>query len=158
MTLKEGDPHNTIDSSDYYEIGDASTYTDSITGCEITAAIGDSVSTLPGNRKGPETDAVQDLIDSDPGYWDATNHTVVGSNGNRIVPIGMFSPAQYASLDHTTGNFNLTITNILGFFIQSVDNQGSVTGIIVSDPGLLVAGAGTVGPTSAFIQIVRLIQ
>jgi len=158
LVLKEGDPHDAIDSSDYDEIGDGNTYDEAITGCIINAALGDTVSTLPGNRKGPTKSAVKDLIDSDPGYWDPSTKTVINSNGNRIVPIGLFSPAEYSTLDRTTGNFNLTITNILGFWVDSVDNQGSVTGYIVSDPGLFVDGKGTVGPNSAFVKVTRLVQ
>ena len=42
LTLKPGNPHQAISPSDFFEIEDASDYEESITGCRITKAIGDT--------------------------------------------------------------------------------------------------------------------
>lgn len=144
LVLKEGDPHSSIDPGQYYEIGDASTYKDAITGCIISKGIGDTVSTLPGNRKGPTKDAVRDLL--------------TANGGPVVVPVAMFSPAEYAGLDHSTGNFDLTIVNMMGFRIDDVDNNGTITGTIVSGTGIITAGGSTVGGGASLLKQVVLVK
>ena len=41
----------------------------------------------------------------------------------RIVPIAMFSPAEYASMGYPSGRFDLHVVNILGFFVQAITNK-----------------------------------
>lgn len=163
LTLKEGDPHSAIAPSDYYEIGDASNYREAIEGCVIVAKIGDRMDTLPGNRVGPTKQGTQALIDRDPlARWDSTLKAVVNSDPQyavspRIVPIAMFSPAEFYNGDRRTGNFTLEITNIMGFFVLDVDSHSTVTGVICSRPDLKVSGSG-VADTAAFLKVIRLVQ
>ena len=41
----------------------------------------------------------------------------------RIVPIAMFSPAEYASMGYPSGRFDLHVVNILGFFVQDISER-----------------------------------
>ncbi len=160
LTLKEGDPHDALNPSFYYEIGDANTYRDAIEGCVIEAEINGTIRTLPGNRKGPTKTATQNLILQDAGAtWNGT--AVVGSVFSispRIVPIAMFSPQEYLDGDKQSGEFDLTLRNMMGFFIQSVDTDGTVTGVIVCEASLFQAGAGEITSNAAFLRYTRLVQ
>jgi hypothetical protein len=75
----------------------------------------------------------------------------------RIVPVALFSPAEFAARDRTSGVFNLTIVNILGFFVQDVSKGGDITGVLVTRPGELIAGS-TVGPAASFIKYIQLVR
>ncbi len=160
LTLKEGDPHDVLNPSFYYEIGDASTYNEAIEGCVIEAEINGTIRTLPGNRKGPTKTATQNLILQDSGaMWDGTK--VVGSAfpvSPRIVPIAMFSPQEYLDGDKQSGEFDLVLRNMMAFFVISVDNAGTVTGVICSEAALFRDGAGEISQTAAFLKFTRLVQ
>ncbi len=160
LTLKEGDSHDVLAPSDFYEIGPANTYEEGITGCEITATVGDVIDTRPGKRTGPTKRGTQALIDTDPAAtWNGT--AVVGSNFHtspRIVPVAMFSPEEYYAGDKQSGTFPLHLVNMLGFFIISVDNASTVTGVVVSLPALLVTTGGDVSQDAAFLKVTRLVR
>ena len=179
VTLKEGSPSGTLSPSFYYEVdlngGGGAAYETNIESCvDVTKAIGQTLVTLPGNRQGPTKTGVGALIAKDPGAsWnflstpekvqnscapgvcpDGLYHTI----SPRIVPIALFSPSQFMSLNRSSGRFNLTIVNILGFFVGSVDNKGAITGVLATNEGELISGTSTVGPQSAFNLIPALIQ
>jgi hypothetical protein len=160
LTLKERDPSTVLSTGDYYELGaDGRPYTDAITGCTTDATLGDTLTVQVGTRKPETKQAVDDLIQSDfSASWDSTNHVVINSNGNRIVPIALFSPAEFAMVPNPLANFDLTLVNLLGFFVNDVQSDGTIHGYIVSDIGMLVASGNRVGATSAFVKIARLIQ
>jgi hypothetical protein len=160
LALKEGDPKNALAPSFYYEVdltgGGGSAYETNISSCvDATKVIGQKLETLPGNRKGPTKNGVDALIAQDPtASWNGT--TVVNSCAPacaplspRIVPIALFSPQEFYSANRTSGRFFLTIVNMLGFFVEGVDNGGTVTGIIIQEEGDLVSGS-TVGDQSGF--------
>jgi hypothetical protein len=85
------------------------------------------------------------------------NGSGADSQSPRIVPLALISPEQFANLNRTTGRFQLLITNMMGFFIESVDSQGTVTGVIVRDTGTLKAGS-VPDPINALIRTVVLIR
>jgi hypothetical protein len=165
VTLKEGNPQQAISPGDYYPIdltdsNGGDDYRTNIGTCRNQiSAIGDKLWTEPGNMVGPTKQGVGDLVAEDPGAsWNGK--AVVGSAyavSPRIVPVAMFSPAEFASLDRSSGKFQLTIVNILGFFVQSVSGGGDVTGVLISLPGDLVAG-GKVGPGASFLKITLLVR
>jgi Flp pilus assembly protein TadG len=172
VTLKEGSPSGTLSPSFYYEVTidpsckGGNCYRTAIQSCvDVTHVIGQTLQTLPGNRQGPTNQGVTNLINQDKtATWDPSKKAVVNSCAPgcapvspRIVPIAMFSPAEFVSLNRSSGTFNLTIVNLMGFFVQSVDNQGTVTGVLVSDAGDLISGT-TVGPTSGFNVVPVLVR
>jgi hypothetical protein len=161
LTLKEGDSHDVIAPSNFYEIGPAPTYEEAITGCEITASLGGQIQTRPGKRSGPTKHGTKDLIDEDPlAVWNPTTQTVDNSNAAispRIVPVAMFSPVEYYNGDKTSGTFPLTLVNMMGFFVMSVANDSTVTGVIVNYP---VMAQGIVKPstTASFLKTTILVR
>jgi Flp pilus assembly protein TadG len=172
VVLKPGNPGDAAQPSFYFEIGNASTYQEAISGCIITAAIGDAIKVLPGNRVGPTRNGTRDLIMAD-------QHATVDSNGHvtgscaplgcpspyqnalvspRIVAIAIYDAAEYVALGQPSGNFNLHIVNIMAVFVKSVGPpQATVTGVIVGTAGVLSAGP-TVDTGASFLRVVTLIQ
>src|SRR5207344_976300 len=138
---------NTISPSDYFEIDldgtGGANYRDNIARCSgVSVSIGDTVAGLPGSKSGPTKQGVDALVASDPGAtWNGT--AVVGSAfavSPRIVPVALFSPAEYASIGYPSGRFDLHVVNILGFFVQAVTNKAEVTGVLVTTAGELNPG------------------
>ncbi len=155
----------TIAPSDYFAIDldgtGGANYRDNISGCSgVSVNIGDTLTSLPGNMVGPTKQGVADLVASDPGAtWNGT--AIVGSAYSaspRIVPIAMFSAAEYASMGYPSGRFDLHVVNILGFFVQSITNQADVTGVLISTPGELNPGGPAVGPGAAFLKKIQLVR
>ncbi len=166
VTLKPGNPKQAIAPGDYYAVDLADStggndYRTNIATCRNqTAAIGDLLTVEPGNMVGPTKQGVGDLVAADPGaHWNGTE--IAGSAyavSPRIVPIAMFSPSDFAAQDRQSGRFDLVIVNILGFFVQGVSGGGDVTGVIISLPGELAAGGGTVGPAASFLKYTMLVR
>jgi len=167
VTLKPGNPKLAISPSDYYAInltnsqGGADYRTNIGTCINVAEKIGDVITTEPGNLVGPTKQGVADLVAQDPGAtWNATTKQVVGSAyavSPRIVPVALFSPAEFMALTRTSGVLNLTIVNILGFFVQTISAGGDVTGVIISRPGELGPGT-TVGPGASFLKVMLLVR
>ena len=166
VTLHPGSPKNTIAPSDFYAVDlidstGGSDYRTNIGKCvNVTTAIGEELTVDPGNMVGPTKQGVGDLIAEDPGAsWNGKK--VVGSAyaaSPRIVPIAMFSPADFMAQDRQSGRFNLTIVNMLGFFVQGASNGGDITGVLISLPGDLVTGGGKVGPGASFLKFIALVR
>jgi hypothetical protein len=170
LVLKEGKPQDAIAPSDFYAVDldpsspGAATYGNDIRSCvNITYLIGQTLQTEPGDMTGPTKNATGDLINQDPtASWNGT--MVVNSNGAdmtspRIVPLALFSPVEFSNLNRNTGRFNLTIANMMGFFVEGVDNSGTVTGRIVSDVGLFT-GSSTPTPAGPadFLRVPLLVR
>ncbi len=186
VTLDPGDPHGAIGPSDYYQVVidqscvGGNCYRDAISMCTHTAVrLHDPATTDcpgldangtasclesdPGGSVGPTKQGVADLVALDPtAVWNGTS--VVNANGidggsPRIVPIAMFDPSFYFGLDHGTGRFWLPVVNMMGFFVQSIDNStGNITGVLVRDSGSLSPGTVTPGPGAAFLMIPVLVR
>lgn len=80
----------------------------------------------------------------------------------RIVPVALFDPAAYAAIGSPSGNQTLPIINIMAFFIQSTvssgKDKGNITGVLVGDAALFMAGAGSGGPGASFLKTPGLIR
>ena len=103
---------------------------------------------------------VDDLIARDPyARWDPVKKQIVDSAygvSPRIVPVALFSPAEFMGLDRKSGVIELHIVNILGFFVQTSDGR-DIQGVLISTPGELIAGS-TVGPAASFIKYIQLVR
>jgi Flp pilus assembly protein TadG len=170
LTLDPGSPKGAISPSDYYAIdlpdsSGGNAYRQNINSCNHHSyGIGDLAWTLPGAMVGPTKQGVGDLVQQDPtAVWNPTTQRIENSAygvSPRIVPVALFSPAEFASLDRTSGRFQLHIVNILGFFVLPVPKGGggqAIQGVLISMPGELVAGP-TVGPAASFIKYIQLVR
>src|SRR5262249_31882856 len=168
VVFHPGKPSDAISPSDYYivDVNPSCTggncYRDSINSCinqEYT--IDQQLETLPGDKHGPTIQGVNDLIAQDPtATWNGTavvNDSGADGGSPRIVPIAMFSPVEFSTLDRTSGRFWLTIKNLMGFFVQSVDGDGTVHGVLVRDAGDLVS-ANTPPGNAAFLRTPILVR
>jgi hypothetical protein len=168
LVLNWGDPRLALGRSNYYEVdlaGGVGAYMNNIVnGAGVTYKIGDQLQTLPpAQRFGSTLAGVTQLLNRDrAAYWNGTR--VVNSCAPgcaplspRIVPIALFSPLEFFNANRSTGQFSLTIVNILGLFLTDVNGTGTVTGRIVTDQGELFAGS-TVGDQSAFNVTPALIR
>lgn len=102
-----------------------------------------------------------------------------GSFSPRIVPISLFDADEYqwrvtandwthewipnvgpgpGAFSCPIGGRCVRVTNILGFFIESVTNGGDVTGRIMMLPGELLTGASSVAPGASFVTNIQLIR
>jgi hypothetical protein len=142
VTLKPGDPHDTMVSSNFYAVcfppidsdqGDPLTgadwYRQWIAECTpYLIEVGDRLAVQPGNMSGPTRQGVQDIIAQDPGAtWDSATQTVVGSafgRSPRIVLVPMLDPR----LAPNPGRQEVTVTKIGAFFLEGTGPQGTVIG------------------------------
>ena len=139
LLLNPGRPQDAAAPSNFYQV-DVNNYYDDIVGCELVKGIGESIDTAPGLSNGLTRNGVKELT----------------KNGPVIVPIGMFSPVQFES-NRQTGNFDLTIVNMMGFRLEGMTGN-ALYGTIVSAPGDIVPGG--IGPltTSSFLKVIQLVQ
>jgi Flp pilus assembly protein TadG len=166
VTLHPGNPQNAIAPSDFYAVNlvdgqGGNDYRTNIATCvNVTVAIGDKLTVKPGSSVGPTKQGVGDLIAEDPGAsWDGKK--IVGSAyavSPRIVPIAMFSPADFTAQNRQSGTFDLTVVNIMGFFVQSVNGGADITGALISLPGELVVAGSKVGPGASFLKFTALVR
>ena len=145
LTLAAGDPSAAISPSSYYRVdltgGGQSAYEDNITECaNVTPTT--EFQTLPGGGSGPGTQkAVTDLG--------------IGT----IVPLALFSPEEWYTLDRTSGKFYLHIVNFFGFKITAVDKTGQVTGVLVQTVGELSSESPvTSGAANGFVVAPALVR
>jgi Putative Flp pilus-assembly TadE/G-like len=167
VTLNPGSPAGTISPSIYYQVDlngtGGATLRQDIESCSgVSTAIGDQLTVFPGGSVGPVRQGVNDLVGQDQyATWDASTKQVINSCcpiSPRIVPIAMFSPADFAAQNRQSGRFNLTVVNIMGFFVQGADGGGNITGVLVSTAGEINKNGPQVGPGAAFLQKVVLVR
>jgi len=143
--------------------------------------IGDTlnVDSEQGNMIGPTKQGVEGggpggpgLVEQDPGAsWNASTKSVQGScapgicadglyhaRSPRIVPIPLFDIDAFFA-GSPGGKTSVTITNIMGFFIEGMGGPGNkdVIGRLVAIPGLTVGG-GNVDETASFLRKVLLVR
>ena len=140
IVLKPGNPNQAISPSDFYEIETATDYEESIVQCKITKNIGDTVTALPGNRVGPTNQGVDALT----------------ANGPVDVVIGMFDPAVFDAQRRQSGNFTLTIVNMIGVTITN-RNGNQIEGVITGGVGTNTGGA-TPGGAASLIKTISLVR
>ena len=142
VTLKAGNPAQAISPSFFFEIEEANVYEESIVGCHITKRIGDTVEVLNGNRVGPTNQGVDALT----------------ANGPVDVVVAMFDPEAFEAQRRQSGNFNLTIVNMIG--VRVTGRQGNqVTGTIIGGIGEDI-GSGGPAPTggAATLYTIKLVR
>lgn len=114
-----------------------------------------------------------------PGHISGSCVPTCGSFSPRIVPISLFDADEYqwrvtandwthewipnvgpgpGAFSCPIGGRCVRVTNILGFFIESVTNGGDVTGRIMMLPGELLTGASSVAPGASFVTNIQLIR
>jgi len=150
-------------------------YRDNFAGCRgTTYAIGDTLQadSEQGNMVGPTKQGVDVLTSTDPGAtWNATSKSITGScapgvcadgkyytTSPRVVAVALFDiDAFYAGAPN--GKSTVTITNIMGFFVEGMGGSGNkdVIGRLVEIPGL-TKGTSSVTATAAFLHKVMLVR
>jgi hypothetical protein len=160
----------------------ADDYRNNIKGCSGTVyQIGDTlnVDSEQGNMIGPTRQGVEGggpggpgLVQQDPGAsWNAATRSVQGScapgicadgqyhaTSPRIVPVALFDLDAFFA-GSPNGKTTVTITNIMGFFIEGMGGPGNkdVIGRMCAIPGL-TRGAGSVDETASFLRRVMLVR
>jgi Flp pilus assembly protein TadG len=160
----------------------AADYRNNIKNCNGTVyKIGDTleVPTEQGAMIGPTKQGVEGggpggmgLTQKDPGAtWNTTTKSIQGScapgvcadglwysKSPRIVPIPLFNLDVFFA-GSPTGKSTVTITNIMGFFIEGMCGTGNkdVCGRLVAIPGL-TQGGGSVDETASFLRKVMLVR
>jgi hypothetical protein len=182
MRLKVGSPHDTINPGWFQALdltgGGASEYRENIRGCSGNLwRIGDDVPKKNGNMVGPTGQGTGDLIDLDPDAdWDPVTKRVINScvednscidaNGDpiryaespRIVAVPIFDLAEYMQ-GKMTGNGTVHMVNILGFFVDRVENpQNTVVGYLATTVELLDEGGGQITPDASFVKVIQLVR
>ena len=162
--------------------GGAECYGDNIVGCSGTVySVGDIVEVKTGKMQGPTKSNTQALIDLDEdAEWDAESESVVDScvgppytcskpgykHSPRLVALPIINTQKAYDEVHKddgkkgvgAGNMKVEIVAILGFFVDSVDKDGNVTGYLATKPDLFVTNGGSVSPAAGFIKTVQLVR
>jgi hypothetical protein len=141
LVLKEssnGQGGSPVQPSFFFRWGPANTYQEAIEGCLYQEGIGDTIGVRPGNGVGPIRHGVENLT----------------ADGSVVVQVPMYSPQQYAQMGEPSGNFDLTIVNIMGFRIDGYGPNNQVRGTIVAAPGQ-VGGPNTGGNLLRAVQLIR---
>jgi Flp pilus assembly protein TadG len=123
-----------------------------------TMQIGDLMTAQSGSVVTPTQLGASALLAEDPSaYWDSTNKRVVSTTNPspRTVVIPTYDPYYYETAVKNGNPASLKIANFMGFFIESVQGNGNITGVIVPVTGLL---EGNPPVTGAFAQAIRLVQ
>src|SRR5690606_23926904 len=99
------------------------------------------------------------LIALDPdAVWNDATQSITGSDfaqSPRIVPLVIVNPQELFE-SGANGKSTVPISNFLGFFVES-RGHGTVTGRLVSVPGMSAGAGGPAGPAS-WAQFVSLIR
>lgn len=182
LRLKVGAPNDAINPGWFQAVdltgGGGDDYRDNISGCAgVVWKIGDELPKENGNMVGPTGQGTGDLIDLDPtADWDPINKKVINScvetnscedaDGNpihylespRIVPVPVFDLAHYMATGGP-GNGTIRIVNILGFFVDRVENpQNTVVGYLAAKSEMFVEGGGEITEEAAFAKIIQLVR
>ena len=162
--------------------GGGSCYRENIKSCQPnTYAIGETlaIESEQGNMIGPTKQGVAgggpgglSLLEQDPGAsWNASTKSIQGScapgvcadgqyhaRSPRIVAVPLFDIDAFFQ-GSPTGKTSITITNIMGFFIEGMGGSGGkdVLGRLVAIPGV-TKGAGSIDDTASFMRKVLLVR
>ena len=147
---------------------------DAIAGCSgVAYTVGQAITVEPGMAVGPNNQGTNDLVAKDPtALWDEANKRIVPGtscapgicpDGNyyeqspRIVPVALFSPAEYDELGRPSGRFDLHIVAFLSFFVMPPGPQARIDGYLAGLVGELLAGPPVNDP-GAFLQVPVLVR
>jgi len=182
LTLKVGSAQDTL-SAGWFQALDlplpdgtsgsgAADYRNFIANCTTRVfQIGDTIPVETGNMVGPTGSGIGDLVAKDPGAtWNPSTQNVDGScapgicadgqyhaRSPRIVAIPLFSMDAFFA-GSPNGKTTVTITNIMGFFVEGMGGSGNkdVLGRLVSIPGVTLGGG--VDETASFLRTVLLVR
>lgn len=171
MVLKSNN-QNKISPSIYnpFELGSstgASDYENNIANCNPTIVReGDFLTPQTGNMVGPTSQGIDALIAKDPdAQWSTSCNNGTGcimrdgiqvTSSPRISMIPLYDPNLYANGQQSgKSQPQLKVTNLLGFFIEGVNNNGDVTGRIVP---AIALNSGNTKNSGGFARVIRLIQ
>jgi hypothetical protein len=186
LTFKNGNPGDAIQPGWFYPVrlsdsdSGASDYSWNISNCNTTI-IGPCPPTGPCNNKnvldletgdmvGPTKSGMADLIAEDPSaYWDPTANGGQGAPAGgcmaggtcarspRLVAVALFDPDSFAQ-GKTNGSSTVTVTHVLGFWINSMDSKkGDITGYITYYP-LIASGTNDLTPSASFLRTVIFVR
>jgi hypothetical protein len=100
----------------------------------------DPITLEPGNKTGPTTHGVEDLIAQDPNaHWDDACQCVKGSTqpvSPRVITIPVYDPSFFETGTQNGRNADLKVANFIGFFIEGFDADGNPFGRITRRDGL----------------------
>jgi hypothetical protein len=184
LTLKVGSAQNSLSAGWFQALAlpnadgspssGANPYRDNIGSCNPnTFQIGDTLPVETGNMVGPTGQGVGVLVANDPGAsWNASTQSIQGScapgvcadgqyhaRSPRIVAVPLFNMDAFFQSSPTGSNATVTITNIMGFFIEGMGGSGNkdVIGRLVAIPGVRKAG-GNVVSSASFLRTVLLVR
>lgn len=148
-------------------------YREAIATCNARPlGIGDVVQTEPGVMVGPTTQGLAELVGNDNSTWlcadgsSSAGRDCIGypSNPNspRLVPVPAFDVQQYmldtiAGLTKNNGRTDVTITRMLGFFIEGWDNK-EIWGRFTYYPDTGGISGGGVDEDANFLRKVILVR
>jgi hypothetical protein len=127
----------------------------------------------PGDMKGPTKQGIDDLIALDPdaswnpsvpGSYPGTTGAPVGgcmadgscTRSPRLVAVAAYDPYLYAT-GKTSGRLQVTVTHVLGFWIDSINATGDVTGYLCFYP-TIAATNSELTPTADFLRTVIFVR
>lgn len=142
----------------YYTLDLVGSYEGNIENCARSKfSIGEKIARIPASPS-LTYEGLQALIGRDAGaYWDNVNNKVISTvnPSPRILTMPVYDPARFEADIAAGVEPRLYVTDFIGFFVQSVNPAGTITGRIVPVSGL-VEGAAPV-TTQAFPRAVRLV-
>jgi Flp pilus assembly protein TadG len=174
LTLKNGGPQDALQPGWYYPIDFPNTgpggaaYRSNIANCNTyPVGPGTVLNIETGNMVGPTKQGMSDLYNLDPtAYWDPTANGGKGAPAGgcmaagacamspRLVAIPLFDNNSWAN-SKKNGSITVTISHVLGFWINQINAGGDVTGYITFYPG---TPSGTPSPIPTFLSSVILVR
>lgn len=149
-------------------------YRENIASCAgVATGIDEYLPTETGAMIGPTSQGIELLIAQDPSAtWNPTTQTIDGScaptcapQSPRIIALPVFDTDQFqlskANNDWShcpSGGSCIQIVNILGFFVQEITGGGNVNGYLVTVPGTLKSGSGSISGASSFSKVITLVR
>ncbi len=172
VILKSGSPGDAIQPGWFYPVrvkptdSGGADYEWNIANCN-TRPIGPGTELEPenGNMVGPTKQGIEALIALDPtAHFDVNTKTIVGgcmaagtcTKSPRLGAIAAFDPYSY-SQTRTNGNTTVTVTHILGFWIESITNNGDVVGYFTYYPAL-ATGSSSLTASASFLRTIILVR
>ncbi len=183
VTLKYGSPTDTASPGNYLPIDlplpgggmstGASDMKANIVGCNsVAVGVGDVLQSEPGGMAGPIREGIKALIAKDPtAQWDPSTKSVINScvpncalapgaqTSPRIVAIPIFDTSVFET-GRANGRVDLKLVNVLGFFVNDVDNgaQVAISGWLTTVPGLFDSTKAVLNNDSGFAKVVMLVR
>jgi len=172
VTLKAGSPGDAIQPGWFYPVRVSETdtgatdYKWNLMNCN-TRPIGPGTQLEPenGNMVGPTKAGIEELIALDPyASWNTSTKKVEGgcmaagtcARSPRLAAVAAFNPDTYAE-SKKNGNTLVTVTHILGFWIESINKNGDVLGYFTYFPAL-ATGSSSLTSSASFLRTIILVR